>query len=227
MLQVGAVDPTSPSSRTTGVSVIVLAGGRSSRFGTDKCRASFAGTPVLQRVLDRVEDLRGAGRVDDVTVVGPWAPEGVRVELEPVRFLGPLGGLAHALGAVDAQVALVLAGDHPLLCTELLELLADQALATPDADAVVPVGPDGPEPLVACYRRSVRAVVQQQLERERRSLRGLLDELSVEWVDREAWSRVDPGGWSFLDIDSPEDLTALERVVRERPADPGRDALEE
>ena len=226
MLQVGAVDSTSAPARPTGVSAIVLAGGRSSRFGSDKSRASFAGTPVLQRVLDRVEDLRRTGRIDDVTVVGPWAPEGVRLELEPVRFRGPLGGLAHGLGTVGADVALVLAGDHPLLVPALLELLVDRALGAPDADAVVPVGPDGPEPLVACYRRSVRAVVQHRLDRERHSVRGLLDELSVDWVGRAVWSRVDPGGVSFLDVDTPDDLAALEEVARE-PADDGRGATEQ
>ena len=226
MLQVGAVDPTSPSSRTAGVSAIVLAGGRSTRFGADKCRAPFAGTPVLQRVLDRVEDLRREGRVDDVVVVGPWAPEGVHLELEPVRYLGPLGGLAHGLDTVDSDVVLVLAGDHPLLATALLELLVDRALTTPEVDAVVPVGPDGPEPLVACYRRAVRAVVQQQLDRDRRSLRGLLDELSVDRIGREVWSRVDRSGMSFLDVDTPEDLTALVREVREQPAGGERDAEE-
>ena len=226
MLQVGAVDPTSPSSRTTGVSAIVLAGGRSSRFGADKCRAACAGTPVLQRVLDRVEDLRRSGRVDEVVVVGPWAPEGVHLELEPIRFLGPLAGLAHALDTVDTDVVLVLAGDHPLLATALLELLVDRALTTPAVDAVVPVGPDGPEPLVACYRRSVRAVVQQRLDRDRRSLRGLLDELSVDWIGREVWSRVDRSGVSFLDVDTPEDLTALAQVAREQPAGGDLDAQE-
>ncbi len=216
MLQVGAVDPTSASTRPAGVSAIVLAGGRSSRFGSDKTRATFAGSPVLQRVLDRVEVLRVEGRVDDVTVVGEWAPEGVRHELEPVRDLGPLGGLGHALGSGRSEVVLVLAGDHPLLSAALLRLLVDRAVATPDADAVVPVGPDGPEPLVACYRRSIRSVVRRRLEGDRRSVRGLLDELSVEWIEPDEWSLVDPEGTSFLDVDTPDDLTRLERTAIER-----------
>jgi len=72
------------------------------------------------------------------------------------------------------------------------------------------VGPDGPEPLVACYRRSVLPVAVNRLEDGRRSLRGLLDDLSVEWIGRRVWSRVDRSGVSFLDVDTPEELAALE-----------------
>ena len=86
--------------------------------------------------------------------------------------------------------------------------------AEPSADAVVPVGPDGPEPLVACYRRRVLGVASSLLTRDRRSVRGLLDELSVEWIGRRVWSRVDPAGVSFRDIDTPEDLAALEPPPR-------------
>ena len=100
-------------------------------------------------MLGRVEDLAARDVIDDVVVIGTWAPEGTRVELEPARFQGPLAGLADAFVTTDADVVLVLAGDHPLLRTELLELLVGTALRTPGADAVVPVGPAGPEPLVA------------------------------------------------------------------------------
>ena len=222
MLQVGAVDSTpAPNSSSTvdpprvanqGVAAVVLAGGRSSRFGSDKSRAEFAGTPVLERVLRSVDALRRLHLIDEVVVVGTWAPDGVRHELEPVRFLGPLAGLEHGLATTRGDVVLALAGDHPLLASDLLELLVERALSTPEVDAVVPVGPDGPEPLVACYRRSVHPVVVRHLEQGRRSVRGLLDVLTVEWVGRRVWSRVDRTGASFLDIDTPEDLAAFDRA---------------
>ena len=72
----------------------------------------------------------------------------------------------------------------------------------------------------------MRAVVQQQLDRDRRSLRGLLDELSVDWIGREVWSRVDRSGVSFLDVDTPEDLTALAQEARERRSGGGLDEEE-
>lgn len=216
----GAVDPTlapddtAPAQVPARPAAVVLAGGRSSRFGADKTQATFAGVTVLERVLGAVEPLGRSGRLDEVLVVGTWAPDGVRLELEAERHLGPLGGLAHGLAVTGSELVLVLAGDHPLLVPGLLELLIDRAEAEPSADAVVPVGPDGPEPLVACYRRRVLGVASSLLTRDRRSVRGLLDELSVEWIGRRVWSRVDPAGVSFRDIDTPEDLAALEPPPR-------------
>lgn len=193
---------------------VVLAGGRSSRFGSDKTRAVVRGTTLLERVLDVAGPL-----VDEVVVVGHWAPPGVRMLHEPTPDLGPLAGLAHGLRHVAADHALVLAGDHPLLEPALLRLLLARgaglrdAGGSPDAvvpDAVVPLGPDGPEPLVACYRTALADAADERIARGRRSVRGFLETLQVDLVDRSVWSQVDPDGRSFLDIDSAEDLTAIE-----------------
>lgn len=194
------------TARVGSTAAIVLAGGRSRRFGSDKTRAELHGRTLLERVLDVAGPL-----VDEVLVVGSWAPAGVRRTSEPEPHLGPLGGLAHGLGVVAADRSLVLAGDHPLLSVALLQLLLDTA-RDPGADAIVPVGPDGPEPLVACYRSSVVDTATARLATGDRSLRGLLGAVRTRWLDAADWSRVDPQGRSFLDVDAPADLEALGRL---------------
>lgn len=208
MLQVEPVDGTSTAA-------IVLGGGRSTRFGSDKTRADFAGTSLLGRVLDVTTQLVDRQVLDDVVVVGDWAPAGTRLGIEAVRDLGPLAGLVHGWTMVDAEVVLLLGGDHPLLVPDLLALLIEHAVRSTEADAVVPVGPDGVEPLVACYRRRTAAVASSRLDAGRRSLIGLLDDLRVEHLDASTWSGVDPEGWSFLDADTPSDLHALRRSAPE------------
>ncbi len=201
MLQVGAVDR---------IGVVVLAGGRSSRFGSDKTRAELSGSAVLDHVLGAVAAARTLVPLDDAVVVGPWAPPGVRHEVEPVRFLGPAAAVAHGLAVVGAGRSLVVAGDHPALVPDLLALLVARMGSTSTADAVVPIGPSGPEPLVACYRAEVATVAARRVDDGHRSMRGLLDELRVEWVEPPEWSVVDPDGVSFLDVDAPEDLARFE-----------------
>lgn len=208
MLQVGLVDRTSTAA-------IILAGGGSTRFGSDKTQARLGGITVLDRVLGAVAPLTTVGLLDEVVVVGDRAPDGVRHEPEPVRGLGPLAGLSHGWTLVETEVALVLAADHPLLVPELLSLLVERALADPLADAVVPLGPDGTEPLVACYRRRSAVVVDEQLAAGRRSLRGVLDSLAVDLVGQSVWSTVDPTGASFVDVDTPAELEQLARSAPE------------
>lgn len=201
---------------------VVLSGGRSQRFGSDKTRAIVDGVTLLERVLAVVGMVVGdqapgsvradptpvdAAAADRVLVVGDWAPAGVRVEAEPTRDLGPLAGLAHGLARVGAEGALVLAADHPDLQPELLRLLVARSAASEvRPEAVVPVGPTGPEPLVAWYRTDMAARAAARLATGDRSLREFLSTLDVVLVEPDEWRTVDPHGRSFRDVDTPGDL---------------------
>lgn len=185
---------------------VVLAGGAARRFGTDKTRATVAGSTLLERVVDAVEPL-----VTEVVVVGPWAPPGRRHLVEPDRFRGPLAGLAFGLRQVSDPHSLVLGGDHPLIERALLGLLMARQET---ADAVVPLGPSGPEPLVACYRTGVADHAEQLLADGERRLRSLLGVVDTSWLVEDEWRRVDPEGRSFLDVDRRADLELVRRSAR-------------
>lgn len=187
----------------TSCTALVLAGGASSRFGSDKTRATVDGHQLLELVTTTA-----AAVVDDVLVVGPWAPEGVSSTPEPGPRRGPLGGLAHGLALLDTDLALVLAADHPTLRPELLASLVERAVVAIDggSDAVVPLRAGRPEPLVACYRTGVAAVARQVLAGGRSSMRDLLDRLQVDWWPEAEWRAVDSDGRSFQDVDVPTDL---------------------
>lgn len=181
---------------------MVLAGGASTRFGSDKTAALLDGVTLLDRVV-------GVARrvVDDVLVVGPRAVSGCRQIVEPSPRRGPLGGLAHGLAHVDSSIVLLLAADHPHLQPELLSSLLGRLVDGGAAvDAVVPMRDGRPEPLVAAYRTDVGRVAEQVLAEGGRSMRALLDRLRVDWWAEDEWRRVDPTGASFDDVDEPADL---------------------
>jgi molybdopterin-guanine dinucleotide biosynthesis protein A len=201
---------------------VVLAGGTSTRFGSDKTAALLDGVTLLDRVVDVAIAV-----ADEVLVVGPRAPgatwstrsepeasmslaevaEDVRRVLEPEPRRGPLGGFAHGLAHVDSPVVLLLAADHPYLQPELLRSLLERLVdADGGVDAVVPMRDGRPEPLVAAYRTDVGPVAEQVLADGGRSMRTLLDRLRVDWWAEDEWRRVDPTGSSFDDVDEPGDL---------------------
>ena len=191
--------------RSDTVAAVILAGGRSRRFGRDKTREVVGGTAVLERVIAVARPL-----VDEVLVVGSWAPDGVRHVLEPDPGHGPLAGIAFGLTQVSTPHALVLAGDHPLLVPALL---ADLISRRPGADAVVPMGPHGPEPLVGRYRASLAGVATDLVAAGQGSVKGFLATIDTEWIDEIEWRTFDPAGHSFLDIDTVDDLAAVEAVI--------------
>ncbi len=113
------------SPRTSDWVAIILAGGVSSRMGTDKALLDWDG----RRAVDRVVDLARAAGASSVVIAGgdygwPFVDDGGR---------GPAGGvLAGAKGSAGATRALVLAVDAPTLT------LADLAplIAAPEPGAV-------------------------------------------------------------------------------------------
>ena len=111
---------------------IVLAGGASRRFGSDKLAAPLAGRPL---VVHAIEALRRVP-VAEIVVVGPpepatpgWladvAAAGARLVRDRERFGGPLAGLAEGLRALGSdEIALVVGGDMPWLDPGVLAGLA-------------------------------------------------------------------------------------------------------
>jgi molybdopterin-guanine dinucleotide biosynthesis protein A len=99
----------------------VLAGGQSSRFGSDKALAEFQGHTLLARAVDAL-----AGWCEHVVVVGrPTAPAPTLPDW-PRSGMGPLGGIAAALHLArdeDYDAVLTCGVDSLLLPDNLPELL--------------------------------------------------------------------------------------------------------
>ncbi len=108
--------PEQPSPRT--IAAVVLAAGRSRRFGSAKQLALLEGRTILEHVLERA---RTSGLRPVVAVVPIWLsrPASAGTDLVWVRNPYPERGMSHSLrlglGAVPARspAALILLGDQP------------------------------------------------------------------------------------------------------------------
>lgn len=188
---------------------IVLAGGRSRRFGAEKMAADLDGVPLLHHAIRAA-----AGVCDEVLVVG--APSGLPVELPhglasvPVVVLdidayqGPLVALIDAAASAARERLLLVGGDMPDLVPAVLRrLLTWQAgqegacLVSGDWVQPFPMGLDR----VAALARGTELV-----EAEERSLRSLIAALAMERLPEAEWLALDPDALSLHDIDRPEDL---------------------
>ncbi len=202
-----------------GIVAIVLAGGASSRFGSDKLAASLDGRPLLHHALEAVGGV--ADRI--IVVIGPGAPSpSVPQELaarvvfarDAATHGGPLAGLAAGLAAAvtlmgdePPRIALVVGGDMPALVPAVLRLLVDRLAAEPALAAMTLAAPR-PAPLpVAVRPDAVRAAVDAILTSGgRRSLLAPLGIVRSAALAAEEWQALDPEGDSLRDIDTPADL---------------------
>jgi molybdopterin-guanine dinucleotide biosynthesis protein A len=197
------------------ISGVVLAGGRSTRFGRDKLAARVGAGTLLDRAIAGLSPL-----CTDVTVVigtGAGEPALAESAAVPVRFVrdpepdrGPVLGLATGLEAAPNPVVVVVGGDMPTLVPAVLELLAAEIAAGATAAALEDGG--GLRPLPAAFDRSAglaaaRAMLREEPRKSR--LRAVLAALDAIAVPERVWREHDPGGATLRDVDRPEDLARL------------------
>jgi molybdopterin-guanine dinucleotide biosynthesis protein A len=198
-------------------SAIVLAGGRSRRFGADKLQARLAdGRSVLAHAVAGV-----AAVADEIVVV--VAPGAVRADGLPARVVlvhdpepggGPLMGLAAGLETATGEIVVVVGGDMPALDVSVLRLLIAAAAADPAIDGALLEIDGAPRvSVLPCVvrRSAARRACGEALAAGDRRLRGALERLVTTVVPAGEWRALDPSGRTLLDIDRPSDLAAFER----------------
>ena len=160
------------------VSGIILAGGRSSRMGTDKAQLPLGGQTLLER---QAEKLRALG-IDDILISGaavslPCA----RLIADRVPGCGPLGGLYACFSAAKHQNCLVLCVDVPLVpLRSLAELL--EAHLEGDTDATLLEQGGFPEPLLGVYRAALAEQIAPLLRDGEFAVRAFLRRIRLQTV---------------------------------------------
>src|SRR5271166_4565266 len=144
-----------------GVSAFILAGGRSSRMGTDKALLQWNGENLLQNALSKAKEVSPAPMI-----VGSRARYSSYGDVIEDRFpdCGPLGGIHAALCATQTDLNLVLSVDMPLMTAGFLRWLVPLA-ASGEELAIVPEVQRRLQPLCAVYRRGAQCVIESALKR--------------------------------------------------------------
>lgn len=197
-----------------GVSGIVLAGGRSSRFGSDKLAAPLAGVALLDRAVEALANAAvGCSEIVVVLAPGddralPSAGVPVRRAVDPAAHGGPLVGLLAGLEAASEPVVLVAGGDMPTLSPDVLGALLRALVAAEGwADAAVLLQRGTRQPLPAAYRNGAATQLARRLIGDgERSLMGLLRGLATRELAEGEWRGLDPTSATLRDVDRPEDL---------------------
>src|SRR3990172_12233796 len=123
------------------LSVVIQAGGQSSRMGEDKALKPFLGRPLIQRVIDRLSPI-----ADELIVTtnrpGDYTFLNLRLvsDLKPGR--GSLGGLYTAIASATHPIVAVVACDMPFASPTLLET-AIRLPVEEEADVVIAKSEEG------------------------------------------------------------------------------------
>jgi len=201
------------------LAAVILAGGRSSRMGRAKASLVLGGVPLLARVAAQVHP-----RVAEIVIVAASDQELPAIDLpsdvllrivrDPHPYPGPLHAFAHGLSAITTPAAYAVGCDAPFLAPALLDLLARDL---GEADALIPLWDDRPQPLAALYRRSLLGAIRDLIATGETRLQALARLPNVRLLDAERGRIADPDGASFATLNTPEDYTrAIQRLERSR-----------
>ncbi|WBO24191.1 molybdenum cofactor guanylyltransferase [Sphingomonas abietis] len=165
----------------------LLAGGQSRRFGSDKALALIDGRPMLDHVADRMRL-----QCEALVVIGRDWPGIPRIDDRPEPGLGPLGGLAGALGHASAHgydAVLTSSCDLPALPPDLLAILGP-----PDALLMA-------QPTIGLWKPHHADALARYLESgASRSMRAWADRIGARSIAYEN---------DIANINTPGDLTAF------------------
>lgn len=186
--------------------VFVLAGGKSSRMGTDKAFVEFGGQTLLARALN----VAGAVR-NSAAIVGDIARfrEYGTVVADIFAGCGPLGGIHAALVFSRADLNLMLAVDMPFVSRELLEFLFAEAEKS-DALVTVPRAGKGSQPLCAIYRREFAAAAEEALRAGNYKIDALFSGVPIRVVEESELVAAGFSAQSFFNVNTPQDRIAAE-----------------
>ena len=187
-------------------SAFILAGGKSTRMGTDKAFVLLDGRTLLARMLDLARQVTSDVRiVGDPVKFAPFAPT-----IEDIfPGCGPLGGIHAALRSSPTDLNVILAVDVPFVSLALLAFLISRARNS-DANVTLARAAGGFQPLCAVYRRSFADAAEKALRSGRYKIDALFDQINTLIVGEE---ELESAGFSpriFRNLNAPQDLAAAQ-----------------
>lgn len=197
-----------PRTDQPAASCVLLAGGQSSRMGTNKALLRFAdGVTVIERIISRVAPL-----CEEIVVITNMPDDyeflGLPMFGDEILGASSLGGIYTGVLHSQHQRALTLSCDLPLLVPELLRFL----LAMPfDYDLLMPFIGGRQQPLHAIYSKACLPAMLAQIDAHDLKIVRLLDTLRGRIVTeaelRPEWLQ------SFRNMNTPADWEAVKALA--------------
>ncbi len=195
-----------------GVPAYILAGGNSSRFGSDKARAMLDGRYLIARVRSMLEPVAST-----ITVVadqaGKYADLGMQTigDLQP--GMGPLAGLQTALHDLPQTESwlLLCTCDALVIQPHWLFCLLEERESSVDA---VAFRGDYWQPMPGLYCSSCMSTVDKQIRAVDLSMQNLLHRLATRSLPM-------PQDWpEYWQVNSRADLELVKRQRKAKPSQP-------
>ena len=157
---------------------IIMAGGKSSRMGTNKALLKIDGITVIERIANELQKC-----VDEIIIVTNHFDDyrflGYPMVEDIYKEMGPMGGIHAGLLASTTDKNLVVACDMPFISADLGNFLLKQL---DDYQVVVPEIEDQFHPLFAGYKKELAPLIEEALKENQLRIRFFFKQLKTKTI---------------------------------------------
>ena len=194
------------------INCIILAGGKSKRFGHDKVLEKIGNTNLLEQVISRIDPLS-----KEIIIVTAKERSFVQLANHPkVKIVtdifpgqGSLGGIYTGLVTSKSFYNLVVAADMPFLNVSLLRYMIKVA---DGYDFILPKINNWYQPLHAIYSRNCISPIEAILEQGKKVIVELFNYVKIRYVEAGEVDKFDPQHLSFFNINTIEDMERAKKI---------------
>ena len=187
---------------------VILAGGRSTRYGRNKAFETLGGKSLIARVVETMTSLFKE-TILMTNTPSEYEHLGLPTYQDLIKGLGPIGGIYTALKIIEKDAGFFVACDMPFLNKALISHMVS---IRKDFDVIVPRMGWKIEALHALYRKSCVAQIEKNINDGIYQIVRVFEHVTVRYVDEEEIRQFDPQLRSFLNINRPQDLRRLKNL---------------
>lgn len=180
--------------------------------GKNKALLSVGGHTILNRLYNTFQ-----GLFDEVLLVTndplQYLSQDLTIVTDLFSIRSSLTGIHAGLVHASAPHAFITACDTPFLKKELIMALLEEL--EPKWDVIMPVTEKGNQPLCTIYSKRCIKPIEHQLKNQDPKILKFFPKVKVKEIPEAQLRKVDPGLASFFNINTPEDLYASEKMLRD------------
>jgi molybdopterin-guanine dinucleotide biosynthesis protein A len=190
----------------------IIAGGKSSRMGTDKAFVNILGKSLIEHIIERTADVGQSETILITNRLADYAHLSLPMYEDVLPNKGSLGGIYSAIYYSSHLYTLVIACDMPFVSTDLMSYMA--VLRGGDSfDVIVPRVKEYPQGLHAIYNKACLEPIRKRLNKNKLKVINFYEEMRVRYIDIAEYGYFDPQRLAFYNVNTPEDLEEARRLA--------------
>ena len=194
--------PDGKSSLIKEVTGLILAGGKSSRFGKNKALVEVGGVRLIERVIKVMGSV-----FKQVIIITNTPDEYAYLKLpmieDLIKGLGPLGGLYTGLESISNETGFFVACDMPFLSEPLIRHIVE---FRNEFDVILPKIDWKIEALHGLYNKRCLPAIRELIDSQQYQVIRFFPKMRVKYLDEAEIRKYDPELKTFFNINEPREL---------------------